>query len=450
MEGLTIEELIKQSRQAKGLTQASLADRLARASGQSTITRNEVSRWERGKRLPLAWLPWLSIVLDLPLAVLDQAVVLSRAKRLGVTPPSMNGDRLTLFSDGWTRENNDAMAAGLVAESEAMSEESALRVAHEWLIVEPPQLHEIRAGRRIGHPLIDKIETRVDHLRHLDDYVGSTDLHALVSQELEATATVAREAAYREDVGRRLLKAVGELCQLAGWVTSDAGLYGRARTYYVKGIQAAHVAGDEPTAANLLSSLSYQMANVGDPRKAAVLARTAVKGAERSSTPLTRALLLERVAWAHAKAGDSAITERALGEVDQVFGLHREGDEDPKWVYWLDRGEVDVMAGRCFTELGRPLRAEPLLIQGIDTYDATRARELSLYLSWLADAYAQAREIEQATEAASKSLNLAVKVNSARVTDRIELIRSRLRPFADTAAVRRFEDLCQSAVLSRS
>jgi transcriptional regulator with XRE-family HTH domain len=75
-DGLVIEELIKQARQAKGLTQASLADRLARASGQSTVTRNEVSRWERGKRMPLAWLPWLSIVLDLPLSTLDQAVVL--------------------------------------------------------------------------------------------------------------------------------------------------------------------------------------------------------------------------------------------------------------------------------------------------------------------------------------------------------------------------------------
>ncbi|MEU3165172.1 helix-turn-helix transcriptional regulator [Streptosporangium sp. NPDC006930] len=446
MEGLTIEELIKQFRQAKGLTQASLADRLARVSGQATITRNEVSRWERGKRLPLAWLPWLSIVLDLPLAMLDQAVVLSRAKRLGITPLSVNGDRLTLFSDGWTRESNEAMAAGLAAEGEALSEESALRVAHEWLIVEAPQLHEIRSGRRVGHSLIDKIETRVDHLRHLDDYMGGTDLHALVSRELEATVTVVREAAYREDVGRRLLKAVGELCQLAGWVTSDAGLYDRARTYYVNGIQAAHVAADEPTAANLLSSLSYQMANVGDPRQAATIARTAVKGTERSSTPLTRALLLERVAWAHAKAGDSAITERAVGEVDRVFEQHGDGDEDPKWVYWLDRGEVDVMAGRCFTELGRPLKAEPLLTQGLDTYDATRAREFSLYLSWLADAYAQAREIEQATEAAAKSLNLAVKVNSARVTDRIEAIRSRLRPFADTAAVRRFEDLYQSTL----
>lgn len=68
-----------------------------------------------------------------------------------------------------------------------------------------------------------------------------------------------------------------------------------------------------------------------------------------------------------------------------MFRLYREGDEDPKWIYWLDRDEVKVMADCCFTELGRPLKTEPLLTQGLDTYDATRA--LSLYLSWFADAY---------------------------------------------------------------
>ncbi|MET9064482.1 helix-turn-helix domain-containing protein [Streptosporangium sandarakinum] len=149
-DGLTLEELIRQARQAKDLTQAGLADRLARVSGQSTITRNEVSRWERGRRLPMAWLPWLSIVLDVPLAVLDQAAVLSRARRLGVTVPHTNDDHPSLFGDGWTRESNAAMAEGLTVESEAISEENALRIAHEWLIVEPPQLHEIRAGRRVG------------------------------------------------------------------------------------------------------------------------------------------------------------------------------------------------------------------------------------------------------------------------------------------------------------
>jgi hypothetical protein len=40
------------------------------------------------------------------------------------------------------------------------------------------------------------------------------------------------------------------------------------------------------------------------------------------------------------------------------------------------------MAGRCYTELRRPLKAEPLLSQALSDYDDTHARETALYLSW--------------------------------------------------------------------
>lgn len=50
------------------------------------------------------------------------------------------------------------------------------------------------------------------------------------------------------------------------------------------------------------------MANVGHPHDAAVLARSAVKGAHNAS-PIVRTLLWERVAWASAKAGTTG--ERA-------------------------------------------------------------------------------------------------------------------------------------------
>ena len=39
-------------------------------------------------------------------------------------------------------------------------------------------------------------------------------------------------------------------------------------------------------------------------RRAALLARTAYAGARHSATATTKALLLERVAWADAKSGD--------------------------------------------------------------------------------------------------------------------------------------------------
>jgi hypothetical protein len=74
---------------------------------------------------------------------------------------------------------------------------------------------------------------------------------------------------------------------------------------------------------------------------------------------MTKALLLERVAWAGAKSGDLVSCERALGHVEDNFN-HANPEDDPDWVCWLSREEIDVMAGRCYTELKQPDRAEAL------------------------------------------------------------------------------------------
>lgn len=55
-------------RRRRGLSQARLAELLCAASGVPTVSRNEVSRWERGRRVPARpWLAWLSQVLAAPL-----------------------------------------------------------------------------------------------------------------------------------------------------------------------------------------------------------------------------------------------------------------------------------------------------------------------------------------------------------------------------------------------
>lgn len=48
------------------LSQSQVAARLCVISGTATLTRNEISRWERGDRLPTAWLAHLAIVLAVP------------------------------------------------------------------------------------------------------------------------------------------------------------------------------------------------------------------------------------------------------------------------------------------------------------------------------------------------------------------------------------------------
>jgi hypothetical protein len=143
---------------------------------------------------------------------------------------------------------------------------------------------------------------------------------------------------------------------------------------YLLGVRAAHAGGDAAGAADNLSSLAYQVANVGHPAEAVTLARSAYAGARHDATATTRALLAERVAWAAARAGETGSAERALGAVEADFE-RRSSDDDPEWVYWLDPDEIEIMAGRAWTQLRRPLRAVQILERAVAGYGADTGRE---------------------------------------------------------------------------
>jgi hypothetical protein len=310
-------------------------------------------------------------------------------------------------------------------------------LAHEWLSADKPQLIELNVGRRIGDSLVTTIEHRVVQLRRADDFISGRTSHALVRQELQATTDLLNDAALTESQSTRLLTATGELSQLAAWVAADAGLYRDAAKYTESGVVAAHAAGNAPLAANIISTLSYQLSNTGNPRQAALLARTAYAGGRRDATATTRALLLERMAWADAKSGDLASCERTLGLVEENFG-NSKPENDPDWVYWLNREEVDVMAGRCYTELKQPAKAEPLLREAISGYDNTHIRENTLYQSWLAEDYILLNEIDTAAEISSQILESRSRANSARTDERLRHLAKLLRSFKDVQSAAEF------------
>jgi transcriptional regulator with XRE-family HTH domain len=380
-----------------GLTQRELAEALNAVSSRATLTRHEVSRWERAEVTPRYWLRHLAAVLDVPLPELRLA-----ARSLGAAPAS------------------------------------PVRIAHEWLLADPPQIVARQAGRRVGAALVEQLRARAAELRRIDDHLAGGDTHHLVARELHATVGLIDSASFTETTGRALLAVGAELAQLAGWVSADAGRHREAGAHYLRGVQLATLAGDRASAANNLSSLAYLTANTGETADAVLLARSAAAGAA-TAPPKVRALLAERVAWAHAKAGDIGASERALGQVDELLDSADAADA-PDWVYWLDRREADVMAGRCYTDLHRPLRAVPLLEQANGEYRDDAPRELALYLSWLAIAYADALELEQACRTAAQMAVLAGSVRSARARVRSRRVLRRLREFRNEPRVRELTD----------
>jgi hypothetical protein len=290
-------------------------------------------------------------------------------------------------------------------------------------------------GRRINHVAVSDLAARVHRLRLADDVLAGGDLIAPAFRELRAATKLYRETSHNESVGRGLLVQVGELAQIAGWIASDAGLTALAARTYRLGASAARQAGDRSLAANLLGSLAYQHANTGRERDAVDLARAALDEAGPDAPAEVRALFLDRLAWAHARIHDSQPALRALGEAHDALLRKREG-EAPRWAYWVNQDELDVMDARVFTELRRPLKALPLLSRALERYDATHAREMALYLSWLAVAYADANEPEEAASATARMLDLTEGLPSARTAERARLVLQRILPFRTVPNVR--------------
>jgi transcriptional regulator with XRE-family HTH domain len=75
---VTIGALIRDLRTALGMSQSRLASELCRVSGCCTVTREDISRYERGKRTPRFWLPHLAVVLQIPLTTLEEAERMER------------------------------------------------------------------------------------------------------------------------------------------------------------------------------------------------------------------------------------------------------------------------------------------------------------------------------------------------------------------------------------
>ncbi|MEU6989752.1 hypothetical protein ABZ953_03695 [Streptomyces sp. NPDC046465] len=254
-------------------------------------------------------------------------------------------------------------------------------------------------------------------------------------RELNSALQLYRESAHTEDIGRALLVQVGELAQIAGWIASDAGQHGQAERAYRIGIAAARQAGDTTLVGNLAGSLAYQFSNTGQERAGVDLARAALDEAGPDAPPKTRALFFDRLAWAHTRAGEAQPAVRALGEAHDALSESTE-DAAPPWAYWVSREELEVMDARVFTELHRPLRAVPLLTDVLSRYDATHAREVALYRSWLAIALADANEPEQAAEEARRVVSLSSKVTSERTAERSRIVLRRLQDFQQVPEIR--------------
>jgi transcriptional regulator with XRE-family HTH domain len=309
------------------------------------------------------------------------------------------------------------------------------------LLAEAPQVKHLDAGRSVGRNLVETLRARTERFRRLDQYLGGADTFRLYAIELESTANLVSQGSYTEETGCALVGVYAEQAQQAGWAAFDAGDHIRAEALYQGSFDAARAAGDTALMGNALALLAYQQSQAG--QDSVETAAAAYREAGASAPTGARVLLAQRLAWAHAAAGQASAAEQAL-DVAESHLKDPDGQPVPDWAAWADEREQRIIAGRCWSELSRPLRAVPILESVLAEYEDTHARDKALYLSWLAGAYADAGEVEAAAVTTARALDLADGVASARPAHRVALILERLQPHRTLPAVRELLDRAAS------
>ncbi|MFF4592454.1 hypothetical protein [Amycolatopsis sp. NPDC001319] len=290
------------------------------------------------------------------------------------------------------------------------------------------------SGNKIGDSTVVELRDNMVRLRRLDDHLGGADTYRLYLAEVEKTAGLLKDASFVGGARRELLTLFAEQAQQAGWAAFDAGWHDQARDLYERSFNAAKEAENAGLAGNALAYRAYQLTSQG--QDATDLSSKSFKIADKVGDPAIRSLLYQRGAWSFAVSGNAEGVARALGAAGDALADPRDVGPGPDWATWAhNQTELEIMAGRCWTELGRPLRAVPALESAMSRYDDSHARDKALYLSWLADAYLDAGEVEHAAASLDRAFDLSANVASARPQQRLSAVLERMAPHASVGAV---------------
>ncbi|MEU8393676.1 carph-isopro domain-containing protein [Nonomuraea sp. NPDC048892] len=300
--------------------------------------------------------------------------------------------------------------------------------------------------------LLEQIESQLPRLQALDDEHGGARHLGYIGAQFRSIALLLHEGGRSSAVTARLVQALAEVGQLAGWMAFDATHHGLAQRYFVTALRAAHQVNDLPLCAHILADMSFQAASRDHPADAITLGEAARRAGD-AAPPAVRASVLSRLSFAYATAGRHTDFERSRTMARELVDQPPTGHE-PRWMYFLTPNHLDCQAGYALIHLGMSrnddgttTKARTLLGQGIEllqtgahdrSQEAAHQRRALYEGAWLALGNSARGELEAACHVGETAAERLSTVRSPRSTELLRRLAVDLRRRQRNPYVRSF------------
>lgn len=418
---MTIGERIRAARTARRprCSQEKLADELsvARWGGTGFLDRQQVYRWETGRRVPREWLPFIEQVLKVDLSgnnEQDFADTVTSVMTLGGT----DVDRRQFLA---------ASAAAGLAALDLPDAEAVTRRAN-------------RAGPvSVGMGEVTAVRTMTSTLGDAASELGGGHARHLAVRYLTLDVQRWLNGRYTEAIGRELFAATAELVHLIGWMARDEGNTGLSQRYLVHSVRLASEAGENELAATALRGLADQAIDLGHIPTAVRLAEACEQRGRKLANPKALAYYRNTLARAAAADGDHTTATQMLTSAQQAIeqAPARPGQS---WASHYSHGRWAHESGMIHAKLGDLNAAEEHLHLALDIHGLDRKRTRAIVLADLGQVQLKRGNTTQALTTWNEFLDCADGVQSVRINDALGNISARLPHIPDTTATQELKE----------
>ncbi|MCM2392016.1 transcriptional regulator [Streptomyces albipurpureus] len=292
-----------------------------------------------------------------------------------------------------------------------------------------------------GAVLLTHVEDRLEHLRHFDDELGSGELYQLARNELSLIVMLIKSRRYDSFALAHLHSMASEAARQIAWAAFDQGSPGIAQRFFDGSLRASAEADDPIAGAYTLSFAAIQCYSTpGQANRAVSLLETAQERVRRKATPRMHAMLAARSARALSKSGAKRESARQLAIARSALDKGRH-DDDPKSLYWVDYGEIEMIAGSSALQLGDPaeaIRRFEAAMHASYPGDEAYPRSHAIYLARAAEAHLAMHDLDAAVAKAHHAARCLGSVDSERSATELDGLRVKLAAHTSYGPVREF------------